>query len=278
MKNKTTITLAVLGAAALYNAAYAAGMDVLNPSVRQGEAFVVKFDTAPRKVAFDGGQIVAFPYQKSWRAIIPVSLSAKTGTHKISAELTGGQFVERAVSISKKPSKVIVLAPPPKLGMTPKEIAENRDTTNQTLRKAVDEIRNETLFNGPFGLALADNRKISTYFGEIIKVGGEGAAHLGTDFAAKKGSAAAAINSGIVKDAYSDPVYGNMVVIDHGRGIYSLYLHLNEFRVKAGDAVRKGQAIGTVGDTGLASGPHLHLSVKINGVSVDPVRFVSAFK
>lgn len=264
--------------AALHGAAYAAGMDVLNPSVRQGEAVIVRFYEAPSEVFFDGVRAPVFPYRESWRTAVPVPISAKTGKHKLVAEFAGRRSAARAVSVLKKPSKTIVVVPPPQLGMTPKEITENRDATNKTVRKAVDEIRNETLFSEPFELPLSGKRKISTFFGDVIKVGRGMAFHLGTDFDAPKGSAVAAINSGAVKSAYFDPVYGNFVVVDHGRGIYSLYLHLNEIRVKAGDAVTKGMLIGTVGDSGLASAPHLHLSVKINGVSVDPVKFINTFK
>ena len=87
-----------------------------------------------------------------------------------------------------------------------------------------------------------------------------------------------AINGGIVRKAYFDSVFGKSVVVDHGQGIFSLYLHLNEIRVKEGDQIKKGHLIGTVGQTGYAISPHLHLSVKISGVSVDPLKFVSSFK
>lgn len=96
--------------------------------------------------------------------------------------------------------------------------------------------------------------------------------------AAKKGSVIGAMNGGVVRYAGLDGTYGNMVVVDHGEGIYSMYLHLSKIAVKVGAAVKKGQLIGLVGDTGYATGPHLHLSVKIDGISVDPLSFVGIFK
>jgi murein DD-endopeptidase MepM/ murein hydrolase activator NlpD len=63
---------------------------------------------------------------------------------------------------------------------------------------------------------------------------------------------------------------GNCVVIDHGQGLMSLYLHLSEFRVKEGDEVAPEQLVGLSGGTGRATGPHLHLAIRWQGVYVDP--------
>jgi murein DD-endopeptidase MepM/ murein hydrolase activator NlpD len=63
---------------------------------------------------------------------------------------------------------------------------------------------------------------------------------------------------------------GNFVVIDHGQGLLSLYLHLSKISVKEGDEVRKGQEIGVSGGTGRATGPHLHLAVRWQGIYLDP--------
>ena len=101
---------------------------------------------------------------------------------------------------------------------------------------------------------------------------------MGVDFDVPKGTAVRAINDGTVKNAYLDSIYGNSVIVDHGRGIYSLYLHLDSMSVKSGDTIEKGETLGFAGSSGLSSAPHLHLSVKINGVSVDPIQFVSAFR
>ena len=63
---------------------------------------------------------------------------------------------------------------------------------------------------------------------------------------------------------------GNTVVLDHGQGIYTVYMHLQEMKVEVGQDVSKGQVIGLVGSTGRSTGPHLHFGVKVNGVNANP--------
>ena len=84
--------------------------------------------------------------------------------------------------------------------------------------------------------------------------------HLGLDFRVPTGTPVAAMNDGTV--LLARPLYfeGNFVVIDHGQGLLTLYLHLSEFKVKEGDQVKRGQVIALSGGTGRATGPHLHVS------------------
>ena len=69
--------------------------------------------------------------------------------------------------------------------------------------------------------------------------------------------------------------FGKTVVIDHGGGIQSMYFHLDRILVKKDDQVARGQVIGQVGSTGRATGPHLHLGVRVNGARVDPMRLIA---
>jgi murein DD-endopeptidase MepM/ murein hydrolase activator NlpD len=94
--------------------------------------------------------------------------------------------------------------------------------------------------------------------------------HQGLDYAAPAGTPVHAVNRGTV--ILARPLYfeGNCVVVDHGQGLLSLYLHLSEFRVKEGDEVESGQLIGLSGGSGRASGPHLHLAIRWQGVYLNP--------
>ena len=68
--------------------------------------------------------------------------------------------------------------------------------------------------------------------------------------------------------------YGNSIVIDHGLGIYTTYMHLNEILVNQGDVVESGQLIGIIGTTGRSTGPHLHFEVDIQGTPVNPLTWL----
>ena len=99
---------------------------------------------------------------------------------------------------------------------------------------------------------------------------GEWRYHSGIDIGAGYGSGVCAADSGMVIMASVNGGYGNCVMIDHGNGYYSLYGHLSGYAVSNGQSVSKGQTIGYVGDTGWATGPHLHFEVRSGGGAVDP--------
>jgi murein DD-endopeptidase MepM/ murein hydrolase activator NlpD len=98
--------------------------------------------------------------------------------------------------------------------------------------------------------------------------------HQGLDFRVPTGTPVLAMNDGTV--LLARPLYfeWNFVVIDHGQGLETLYLHLSEFKVKEGDAVKRGQEIGLSGGTGRATGPHLHVAVRWQGTYLDPARLM----
>jgi len=94
--------------------------------------------------------------------------------------------------------------------------------------------------------------------------------HSGADYALAAGTPLAAVADGTVVIADDFFLTGNAVFIDHGDGLITMYFHLRDLRVKAGQDVRQGQSIGTVGSTGRVTGPHLHLSVRWHGARIDP--------
>ncbi|MBK8264179.1 MAG: M23 family metallopeptidase [Nannocystis sp.] len=114
---------------------------------------------------------------------------------------------------------------------------------------------------------------ITSFFGwRINPITGSGAKlHRGLDLRGQVGDLALAIADGVVTFAGHDPFLGNHVILDHGRGVSSYYGHLNDLLVFAGADVDRGAAIGVIGNTGRSEAPHLHLTVKIHEVPVDPL-------
>jgi len=100
--------------------------------------------------------------------------------------------------------------------------------------------------------------------------------HLGIDLASLANSPIKAANSGKALFAERNGIYGLTVVLDHGQGIASVYGHLSSMEVTTGQEVKKGDVIGHSGQTGLAGGDHLHLSILIHGVFVNPIEWWDA--
>ena len=98
--------------------------------------------------------------------------------------------------------------------------------------------------------------------------------HEGIDVTAPMGTPIEAPAAGVVRDAGWEAGYGNTVVIDHGFGTVTKFAHASKILVREGQRVARGQRIALVGNTGLATGPHLHYEVHVNGRPVDPLRYV----
>jgi len=120
-----------------------------------------------------------------------------------------------------------------------------------------------------------DGGSFSSNFGwRIDPFTSKRAFHEGIDFMAKFGTPARAAAGGVVISSEFHPQYGNMVEIDHGNGLITLYAHLSKRDVKVGDVVLSRGKVGAVGSTGQSTGPHLHFEVRRNGSPLNPVRFL----
>lgn len=156
---------------------------------------------------------------------------------------------------------------------------------NNEVRKAdaqmLQNLRNDSaaamLWEGPFlrlprsapRAGFADHRYMS-YQGRQV---GE-SWHLGFDLASVRNDNVPAGNSGRVIFTGEQGIYGNLIVLDHGLGLQSLYSHLSEIAVRPGDVVGKGQIIGKTGSTGLAFGDHLHFGILVGGKEVTPLEWI----
>lgn len=98
--------------------------------------------------------------------------------------------------------------------------------------------------------------------------------HTGTDIGAPMGADFVAAAKGVVTKAAMTPAYGNMVIIDHGGGVQTLYAHGSEILVQVGQEVEAGEAVLKVGSTGYSTGPHAHFEIRINGQTVNPMEYL----
>lgn len=116
-----------------------------------------------------------------------------------------------------------------------------------------------------------------SFFGwRIDPISGKSALHTGIDFAGVPGTSIQAAAGGVVTAQEYHVQYGNVVEIDHGNGLSSLYAHTSKVYVQRGDLVKRGQKIAEIGSSGRSTGPHLHFEVLVGGVPQDPLRFLAA--
>jgi hypothetical protein len=148
---------------------------------------------------------------------------------------------------------------------------EMRAKNNQQLADLRFKTEEKILWNGPFihwGKEEADfaDARNYIYHGKQI----DHQVHLGFDLSDVTNGPVQAANDGRVVWASDLGIYGNCIVVDHGYALQSIYGHLKEIDVKVGDMVKKGQKMGIAGQTGLAGGVHVHFSMQIDGVQVNP--------
>lgn len=232
-----------------------------------------------QSVRFDSLNVPIFLYKDQPTALVGVDLNATPGNHNITVSLLDGKTIKQTIIVSGREKETLPLGIPEKLGgdtaasgaklVTSLE-KENRLLNNLTTNK-------KKLWNESFVFPVADPMVIDSY-GYTRETSGYMIAHKGTDFRAPTGTSVRAMNRGVVRLARYSPVYGNMVVVDHGMGLMTFYMHLSKTKVKTGQLVEQGQLVGLSGQTGYATGPHLHLSIRLNNTSIDPMAFMGLFK
>jgi murein DD-endopeptidase MepM/ murein hydrolase activator NlpD len=207
----------------------------------------ITLNGAPVKMGLDGAFVIGFGRDASSAAVL-------------TATLPEGKTVSKTLTIAARDYRLqAVNGVPPKTVTIPPELEARRAAEVAQIRAArgtVSDRRDwQTTFIWP-----AEGRISGVYGSQRIYNGvDKGSAHLGVDVAAPKGASVVAPAGGVVKLAAPDFLLeGGLLMIDHGFGIYSSFLHLSRIDVKPGDEVKQGQKIAAVGGTGRATGPHLH--------------------
>jgi murein DD-endopeptidase MepM/ murein hydrolase activator NlpD len=216
---------------------------------------------------------------KTWVALAGVSLETAPGAYAI--ELTGetkaGKTPSQKVSFARKftvaagkyPKIQAKLSVESKFTEPSPEQQKQIEEGQQIKKDYLNRVSPDREWSGKFAApAVAE---ISDVFGsQRIFNGKTSSPHLGLDFRVPSGTPVEAMNDGTVLLARFLYFEGNFVVLDHGQGLLTLYLHLSEFKVKEGDHVKRGQVVGLSGGTGRATGPHLHVAVRWQGTYLDP--------
>jgi murein DD-endopeptidase MepM/ murein hydrolase activator NlpD len=248
--------------------------------IYQGDPAMVTINSssAPTEILFDSTNIPIFKYDGLPRGLIAIDFNLKAGEHKVQVKFADGKIITEILAVNARKKLEAPLGIPGKLGgNTPaaaKSLVDNLSKENATLINL--KTGNHAFWTKAFRAPL-DNLAVTDSYGYNRKTGEYTIPHKGTDFHADSGTKVRAMNRGVVRVAHAYTVYGKTVIIDHGLGVNTLYMHLSKIYVNEGELVLPGQVIGLSGMTGYAEVPHLHLSIKINGISIDPVKFLEFF-
>jgi len=232
------------------------------------------------------------------RVFVPLAADDSAGTFPLTIETPNARITRQIMVADRDFGRELILLSDSLSALVKRRTEIARDA--RAVRQVLSAVANEQRWTGrwrdpalqrektsPYGVerfyAPASDSSRSIPLGSAKATAGFGAdsmrasdidlpgwRHAGIDIARSKGSPVMAPAGGLVADVGEYTLMGRTVLIDHGLGVFSAYFHLDTALVRRGDLVRAGQEIARVGRTGLATGPHLHYGVYVNGRDVDP--------
>lgn len=213
-----------------------------------------------------------------WYSLAGVAYDTKPGAYDVvidAVQPDGHTFqLSRTVAVQAAHYKTSRLTVPQKY-VTPdpealKRIEAEKEIKNAAFAHFISSPEWAGNFVAPVTMEVSENYGTSRTFN-----GKQASVHRGTDFRAPTGTPVRASNAGEVVLARELYYEGNCILIDHGLGFMTMYMHLSKFDVKEGDKVEKGQTIALSGGTGKVTGPHLHMAVRWSGEYLDPVKLLA---
>ena len=228
-------------------------------------------------VSFDARTLSAVrPDPESCEALIGLDVCEPPDEHilEVKASALSGQRVSFRSVVPVQAGTFItewLTIPPDRLSLLDPDITRPEAQRVAEVCSAFSETR---YWEGAFQLPWEG--KTNSPFGARRSYAGEPptSCHTGIDIDGEGGEPVGAANAGIVALAEELSVRGKAVILDHGWGVFSGYWHLAEIQVEPGQFVERGQTVGLLGNTGLATGAHLHWEVRVRNVPVDPLIFV----
>jgi len=208
----------------------------------------------------------------SFVGLVGIDLQDPPGTHELAVEARSADRMNRLsynvlVMKEKYPVQHLTL-PKDKVDLDEDSLVRVKGEQEQ-VKAVLEAVSRERLWDGRF-IEPVQGPSTGAFGRTRIINGRPHSPHNGEDIAAPLGTEVVATNDGIARLTVEHFFSGKGIFVDHGLGLYSMYFHLSEVAVHDGEAVKRGQIIGKVGQSGRATGPHLHWGVRLNGARVDP--------
>lgn len=245
----------------------------LTKTPRQGGLSLGSVPAGTKRLVIDGREV---PFAPDGRFVIGFGRDFTTTT-TITAFLRDGRNVTERLSVAATQWRIERLKTVRRIPQPDAEFQARRPGELKQIEEA--RARNPRSDGWRMRFIWPARGRISGLFGsQRIYAGEPGAPHNGVDIAGGAGAPVIAPADGVVTLAATSPftLEGNLLIIDHGMGLDSAFLHLSRIDVRVGDKVAQGQRIGAIGSTGRASGPHLHWGMKWNAERIDPMQVVAA--
>lgn len=258
-------------------------IQIISEKLEQSDILVVEIDGPNLKsgtAIFNSQKIQLALIENQLFGFIGIAPKTQEGKYPLEITIDSGENFNYEISIQKRKFLITRLILPEKLiqeGVTPEKLAQNIASTDKpTLDSILKKITPEAHFKSGFREPLKNWVDVGAY-GNIRESGNTQIQHLGVDLEGAFGEPVYASNDGVVRFAGELADFGNTVIIDHGAGIFTLYLHMSKILTAKDKGIKRGETLGQVGSSGEYSlDTHLHFSVKVNGASVDPRRFLDA--
>ncbi|MGK2913339.1 MAG: peptidoglycan DD-metalloendopeptidase family protein [Porticoccaceae bacterium] len=232
------------------------------------------FDAAAQ-ASFAGKPVLTVPVDDGWRAVVGIPLGQTPGPAALRLRFGDGrtQNIGFAVAARNYPVQRITITDQDKV--TPSPASLKRIEREQV--EILAAFRHRSTPAPMLGFAMPAQGPLSSNFGLRRVINGQSRSpHSGLDIAAPAGAPVTAPAPGRVLRVGDYFFTGNTVFVDHGQGLITLYCHLSQVAVREGQQLATGDAIGKVGSTGRATGPHLHWALSLNDARVDPRLFLVA--
>ena len=258
-------------------------LSVSPAKIIQGEPVQITIEglTSPSVIktfTFDSEPLAVFVDKDKIAGLVGIDFHKKPGSYPLVLTLLDGRTFEEKIEIGPRDVFTAKFDIPEQLGgNTPQaehKLTDSLAEDTAIISAVIATTRKEKLWNGPFRLPLDGTITITDVYGYKRQTGSVNLSHQGTDFRASEGTPVYAMNSGRVAFAGTFRNYGHTVIIDHGLGLMTAYMHLSETKVPLDKIVEKGDLIALSGNSGYSLGPHLHLSVRIDGLTIDPMKFL----
>ena len=212
-----------------------------------------------------------------WAALLGIDLTTDPGAYDVSVHATAanGNIARKSymLSVGQKDFPTRRLTVDPSFVSPPPSVIERIQREARQLDEIFTTASDVRLWSGGF-LRPVPGDSTSSFGRRSVFNGQARSPHSGTDFRAAEGTPIKAPNTGMVVLAADLYFSGNVVIIDHGWGLYSYFAHLSKILVDKGDLVEPGQTVGQAGATGRVTGPHLHWTLRLNGARVDPLSLI----